>query len=87
VETFSGIGKKFTKLLKGHETIKEVPKGQRYINRPILDCLFKKGVIWDVKKRNEKIREAVEMYGYSQKEIADHLQMHYSSISRLLRNE
>jgi len=83
----NNFAEKFTKLLKGHETIKEVPKGQRYINRPILDCLFKKGVIGDVKKRNEKIREAVEVYGYSQKEIADHLQMHYSSISRLLRNE
>ena len=83
----NNFAEKFTKLLKGHETIKEVPKGQRYVNRPILDCLFKKGVIGDVKKRNEKIREAVEVYGYSQKEIADHLQMHYSSISRLLRNE
>jgi transposase len=37
--------------------------------------------------RNKKIAEAAERYGYSQKEIADYLKMHYSTISRLVKNE
>ncbi len=36
-------------------------------------------------KRNEAIVDAVEEYGYRQREIADHLGMHFSSISRILR--
>ena len=31
------------------------------------------------------LRGAVERYGYSQREVADHLGMHFSSISRIMR--
>lgn len=31
--------------------------------------------------------EAVEQHGYTQREIADHLGMHFSSISRVLRTK
>jgi ribosome-binding protein aMBF1 (putative translation factor) len=37
--------------------------------------------------RDRKIKEAVEKHGYSQKELADHLGLHYSTISRLVRDE
>ncbi|MBI1820534.1 MAG: helix-turn-helix transcriptional regulator, partial [Nitrospirae bacterium] len=30
------------------------------------------------------IRKAVEEYGYSQREVADYLEMHYSSVSRIV---
>jgi len=36
-------------------------------------------------KRNEKIEEAVERYGYAQREVADHLGMHSTPISRIMR--
>jgi plasmid maintenance system antidote protein VapI len=36
-------------------------------------------------KRNKKIEEAVERYGYAQREVADHLGMHFTSISRIMR--
>lgn len=36
---------------------------------------------------HRKIREAVERHGYSQKEIADYLKMHYSTISRLVNQK
>ncbi|MEW6003075.1 MAG: helix-turn-helix domain-containing protein [Nitrospirota bacterium] len=29
----------------------------------------------------------MEKYGYSQKEIADYLKMHYSTISRILKDD
>ena len=34
-------------------------------------------------KRNELIFAAVEEWGYSQKEVADYLSLHYSTVSRL----
>jgi plasmid maintenance system antidote protein VapI len=33
------------------------------------------------------MRSAVEEFGYRQKEIADHLGMHYSTVSRLINEE
>jgi DNA-binding MarR family transcriptional regulator len=38
-------------------------------------------------ERNRAIRIAVEEFSYRQKELADHLAMHYSTISRLLNEE
>lgn len=34
---------------------------------------------------NEEIEGAVERCGYTQREVADHLGMHFSSISRIMR--
>jgi len=35
--------------------------------------------------RNKKVIDLIYSWGYSQKEIADSLNMHYSSISKILR--
>jgi len=35
-------------------------------------------------KRNREIADAVDRWGYSQKEVADHLGLHYSTVSRLI---
>ena len=78
---------KFMDYLKGHEGIREIPKRQRYINRPSLDRLFERDALRNKQKRDKKIAEATERYGYSQKEVADYLGMHYSTISRLIRKE
>ena len=76
---------RFTGYLKGHKDIQEVPKIQRYIGRPSLDSIFD-GRISSKDKylRDKKIIKAVEEYGYSQKEVADYLGIHYSTISRLV---
>ncbi|MFH1702149.1 MAG: transposase [Nitrospirota bacterium] len=78
---------KFMNYLKGREGVREIPKRQRYINRPSLDRLFERDVLRNKQKRDKKIAEATERYGYSQKEVADYLGMHYSTISRLIRKE
>lgn len=70
--------------IKGQREIREVPKKQRYINRPGLSEIFKAEAVNRKLKRNEKIREAVERHGYSQMEVAGYLGMHYSTISRLI---
>jgi putative transposase len=78
---------KFMSYLRGYEDIQEIPKSQRYVNRPSLEMLFQERRIKSKQMRNKKILEAIERYGYSQKEVADYLKMHYSTISRLIKNE
>ena len=68
---------------RGYEDVEEIPKSQRYVTRPGLDGLFIEKIISDKRARNRKIVEAINKYGYSQKEVADHLGMHYTSISIL----
>ena len=75
--------------LRGHvmskQTVREIPKGQRLIGRPSLEKLFKEG---EKKKtvRDRQISDAVNQYGYSQIEVARHLKLHYSTVSRLLKS-
>lgn len=78
---------KFIGQVKKHEDIKEIPRSQRYINRPLLNELFKDKTARDKHNRNTMIKEAVKRHGYSQKEIAEYLRMHYSTISRLMRKD
>ena len=68
---------------RGCEEVKEIPKVQRYFTRPNLTEIFKdaraqKG------KRDKGIGEAVQKWGYSGREVADYLRLHYSTISRLI---
>jgi len=71
--------------LREKKDVAELPKSQRYIDRPSLEKIFSKSILQDIGKRNEKISEAVERHGYRQREVADYLEMHFTSISRILR--
>lgn len=71
--------------LTGKEHIPEISKGQRFINRPILKNIFTAEVLQSKGARDERIIEAVKKYGYTQKQIADHLGLHFSSVSRIMR--
>jgi len=73
--------------LRGKKEIPQIPKSQRYMNRPILGKLFEEEVIGDKRRRDKRIVEAVEGFGYSQREVADHLGMHFSSVSRIMRQK
>jgi REP-associated tyrosine transposase len=70
--------------LRKHKDAPEIPKSQRYVNRPLLGKLFTEKVIRDKQKRDRNIMEAVEKHLYSQREIADHLGLHYTSVSRII---
>ena len=79
----------FAEALRGHvtgkETVGEIPKGQRLIGRASLKKLFgeaRKGK----SLRDRMISKAVKEHGYSQIEVARHLKLHYSTISRLMRS-
>jgi len=70
--------------LKRHKDIPEIPKSQRYANRPELEKIFNENILADKRKRNRKIAEAVEKYGYTQRSIAVHLGVHSTYVSRIL---
>ena len=57
------------------------------MNRPILGKLFEEEITGDKRRRDKRIVEALEGFGYSQREVADHLGMHFSSVSRVMRQK
>ncbi len=77
---------KFRDLLSGKEKIGEIPKVQRYISRPKIEEIIKKERIKDRRVRNRQIHKAIIQYGYSLKEVADYLNMHYTTISKALKD-
>ena len=79
----------FADALHGHvtgkETVREIPKGQRLLGRASLKKLFD-GAGKGKAIRDRLISEAVNKHGYSQMEVARHLKLHYSTISRLIKS-
>ena len=69
--------------VRGYREIKEIPKSQRYVNRPKLNEIFK-GEISDKKRRNTNIYTAHTEHGYTYKEIADYLDIHYTTVSKVI---
>jgi DNA invertase Pin-like site-specific DNA recombinase len=71
--------------LKKHKDIPEITRSQRYAARPRLHVLFPEGIERDKRKLFKRLTEAVEKHGYRQSEIARQVGVHYSTISRWLR--
>ena len=67
--------------VKGYKEMAEIPRRQRYVGRPQLQKLFN-GTLAKA-KRDAVIVQAVHRYGYSQREVADYLGLHYATVSRL----
>lgn len=65
--------------------IGEIPRSQRFPGRPSLKNLFRDNIITTKSERNEQIKVAHLQYGYSLKEIADQLQIHYTTVSEVLK--
>ena len=66
-------------LLHEKAPVEEIPRRERLVIRPGLDELFA-GIV-DKSDRNERIYKAVRAYGYTLKEVADALGLHYSTVS------
>jgi len=73
---------KIKKLIRGKETLKEIPRVQRYITKPSLEKIFKHR---DKKLKDRAMHEAHVRYGYTLKDIAEHLGVHYSTVSRAVK--
>jgi REP element-mobilizing transposase RayT len=63
--------------LKKHRHVPEIPRSQRYANRPLLDKIFNESILRDKRKRDSKMIEAIEKHGYRQSDIARHLGLHH----------
>lgn len=74
----------FKNFLIDKEKIKEIPRTQRYLNRPSLSKLILASEKTD--KRNKHIYTAYIKYGYTLKEIADHLDIHYTTASKIIKD-
>ncbi|TMA10718.1 MAG: addiction module toxin RelE [Deltaproteobacteria bacterium] len=72
---------KLKSYVKGYREIAEIPRTQRYLSRPKLKTLFE-GKLTKA-KRDARIVRAVHRHGYSQREVADFLDLHYATVSRL----
>ncbi len=75
---------RLTEYLGRHKDVPEIPKSQRYANRPALEKLFEGSIRRDRSKRDQVIREAVEKFGYTQRTVADYLGFHFTYVSRIL---
>jgi putative transposase len=73
--------------VKGKKRIPEIAKSQRFMNKPPLRDIFRSEVLGDRRERDKSIGKAVLEHGYTQREVADHLGMHFTSVSRILRIE
>lgn len=81
-DNFAGSLNDYT---KGKKQIPEIAKSQRFMNRPPLKDIFRSQVGGDKLERDRRIREAVLEHGYTQREVADHLRIHFTSVNRILR--
>lgn len=77
-----GFIDKFKDLLSDKEQVKEIPRTQRYVRRPGLSKIFQEGETKS--RRNRHIHTAHVKYGYTLKDIADHLSIHYTTVSKAM---
>jgi REP element-mobilizing transposase RayT len=74
-------------FIGGKDQITEIPRRQRTAGRPSLEVLFPAGERLTKRERNPTILEAHVKYGYSLKEIAEHLGVHYTTVSKVVKGE
>jgi hypothetical protein len=79
-----GFMKKTNPYLGAKEISKlqEVPREQRLSSVPVLDEIFQK----ETRKGNSRDKiNYMSYYDFSQKEIAEYLNLHYTTISRIIK--
>jgi len=76
----------FKNLLTMKEEIKEIRREQRYTGRPRLSGIFKEGQTKSRSKRSKKMHKSHTQYGYTLKEIGDYLSLHYTTVSKSIKD-
>ena len=69
-------------LIQDKETVKEIPRMQRYITKPSLEAILRHG---DKSRKDKAVYEAHVRYGYTLKDIAEHIGVHYTTVSRVVK--
>jgi len=79
-----GFVEKLKPYLSGQRKLREIPRKQRLVDRPSLKSLFG-GADQNTKaRRNQLIRRAHLQCGYTLSEIAAHLDIHYTTVSKVV---
>jgi REP element-mobilizing transposase RayT len=71
----------------GKETIREIPRQQRHAGRPALEQMFPAGGALPKQERNRLIGIAHGQHGYTLTEIARALDIHYTTISKVINKK
>ena len=74
-----GFIEQFKGLLADKESIREIPRAQRYLGRPALSAIFAGK---DKRKLKMMMYQANVKHGYTLKEIAEYLGIHYTTVSK-----
>ena len=69
-------------LMRGKEKLKEITREQRYLTKPPLNEIFK---LKDQKSKDQAMYEAHLQYGYTLKDIAEYIGVHYTTVSRAIK--
>jgi putative transposase len=80
-----GFVERFKDLLEDKRQVKEIPRPQRYVNRPSLEKIF--GGQKLKTQRDISINMAHMTHGYTLKEIGDYLGIHYTTVSKVIARE
>ena len=80
-----GFGDRIRDLARGKEDVREHPAGQRRPNRIDMAAYFPPETLEDRPARNEAICRAYGEGCFTQKEIGDHLGLHYVTVSCIVR--
>jgi hypothetical protein len=72
-------------LVEDHKEIPEIATRQRFLDRPSLEQLLPINQVKNKPERDRRIREAVEQFLYSQQAVARHTGLHYTTISRIIK--
>lgn len=65
--------------------LREIPRSQRFAERPPLSDLASRLTVPDKTARNKTMYEAHVRYGYALKEIGDQAGVHYATVSRIIK--
>jgi putative transposase len=67
------------------DNLKEIPRSQRYANRPGLSHLLSHMTLNNRVELDALLAKAHITYGYTLKELADYLNVHYATVSRAVK--
>jgi len=77
---------KETRSWMGEEELSlEIPRIQRKATRPTLNELFPEHIITNKGKRDQQVLEAFQKHLYTQREIAEHLNLHPAYLSQIIK--
>jgi putative transposase len=72
-------------LLEEQAEATEVPRRQRFAHRPTLARLLPRGVLSERVERDQRMREACLVHGYTLSEVGRAAGLHYATVSKVIR--